>query len=71
MGVFVVAILWLGVAPGPVLQRVEQASRNVVEAARFGVNAPAAALHSPRRADPWAISYLPPPCSRHWRRSSC
>ena len=39
MGVFAVGILWMGVAPGPVLHRVEQASRGVVEAARFGVNA--------------------------------
>ncbi len=42
MSVFVVAILWMGVAPGPVLRRVEQASRDVVESARFGPNAPVA-----------------------------
>ncbi len=42
MGVFVLGILWMGVAPGPVLRRVEQASRDVVESARFGLNASAA-----------------------------
>jgi len=40
MGVFAVGILWMGIAPGSVLQRVEQASRDVVESARFGINAP-------------------------------
>lgn len=39
MGVFVLGIFWMGVAPSPVLHRVEQASRRVVEAARFGANA--------------------------------
>lgn len=41
MGVFAVGIIWMGIAPGPVLRRVEQASRSVVESARFGLNAPA------------------------------
>lgn len=42
MSVFAVGIVWMGVAPGPVLYRIESASRGVVEAARFGLNAPAA-----------------------------
>ncbi len=42
MSVFVVAMLWLGVAPQGVLHRVERASRDVVESVRFGANAPAA-----------------------------
>ena len=42
MGVFAIGIIWLGVAPSPVLRRVERASRAVVEAARFGPNAQAA-----------------------------
>ncbi|HYW30485.1 MAG TPA: NADH-quinone oxidoreductase subunit M, partial [Gemmatimonas sp.] len=39
MGVFAVGILWLGVAPRPLLQRIERASVDVVQAARFGANA--------------------------------
>ena len=39
LGVFAVAILWLGLAPSPVLLRVERASRAVVETVRFGPNA--------------------------------
>jgi NADH-quinone oxidoreductase subunit M len=42
MAVFAVGIVWMGVAPGPVLRRIEHASRSVVEAARFGPNAPTA-----------------------------
>lgn len=42
MGAFTVAIIWLGVAPAPVLQRMERASRDVVQAVRFGPNAPPA-----------------------------
>jgi NADH-quinone oxidoreductase subunit M len=49
MAVFVVGIVWMGVAPGPVLQRIEHASRTVVEAARFGQNAPAARSSSGER----------------------
>lgn len=41
MSTFAVGIIWMGVAPGSILHRVEQASRNVVEAARFGSNASA------------------------------
>jgi NADH-quinone oxidoreductase subunit M len=40
MTVFAVAIVFLGLAPQPVLQRTERASRDLVEAARFGPNAP-------------------------------
>lgn len=40
LSVFALAMVWLGLAPGPVLSRVERASRSVVEAARFGPNAP-------------------------------
>lgn len=32
-------VIWLGVAPAPVLRRIEVASRGVIEAARFGPNA--------------------------------
>ncbi|MCC6244091.1 MAG: NADH-quinone oxidoreductase subunit M [Gemmatimonadaceae bacterium] len=39
MGVFAVGIIWMGLAPGAVLHRVEAASRGVVEAARFSPNA--------------------------------
>ncbi len=42
MTVFAAAILWMGIAPAPVLLRIEQASRHVVESARFGLNAPVA-----------------------------
>ena len=42
MSFFVVAMLWLGVAPQSVLHRVARASRDVVESVRFGANAPAA-----------------------------
>ncbi|MES2522144.1 MAG: NADH-quinone oxidoreductase subunit M [Gemmatimonadota bacterium] len=41
MGVFAVGILWIGVAPRPLLQRIERASVDVVQAARFGPNAAA------------------------------
>ena len=40
MTVFAVAIVLLGLAPQPVLERTERASRDLVEAARFGPNAP-------------------------------
>jgi NADH-quinone oxidoreductase subunit M len=39
MTVFAVGILWMGLAPSPVLARIEHASRGVVEAARFSPNA--------------------------------
>ncbi len=42
LSVFVVAMVWLGVAPQGVLHRVERASRGVVESVRFGTNAPTA-----------------------------
>ena len=41
MSAFAVAIVYLGFAPQPVLQRAERASRDLVEAVRFGPNAPA------------------------------
>jgi len=41
MSAFAVAIIWLGVAPQPVLRRVERASADVVQSVRFGPNAPA------------------------------
>ena len=41
MSVFAVAILWLGVAPHPLLRRTDRASAGVVQSARFGPNAPA------------------------------
>ncbi|NCW44520.1 MAG: NADH-quinone oxidoreductase subunit M [Gemmatimonadaceae bacterium] len=40
MTAFAVAIVYLGFVPQPVLQRAERASRDLVEAARFGPNAP-------------------------------
>jgi NADH-quinone oxidoreductase subunit M len=40
MTVFAAAILYLGIAPQPVLQRAERATRDVVESVRFGPNAP-------------------------------
>ncbi len=49
MSVFALAIIWLGVAPGPVLRRIEGASRHVVEAARFGLNAPTTSVGQGRR----------------------
>ncbi len=39
MGVFAVAIIYLGVSPKPVLQRIERASQNIIESVRFGPNA--------------------------------
>ncbi|MEQ1691444.1 MAG: NADH-quinone oxidoreductase subunit M, partial [Gemmatimonas sp.] len=42
MSVFAVGIIWMGIAPGPVLRRVEQASRSVIEAVHYGPNAPSA-----------------------------
>jgi NADH-quinone oxidoreductase subunit M len=39
LGVLAIAMIWLGLAPSPVLLRVERASRAVVEAARFSPNA--------------------------------
>lgn len=39
MSVFVLAIIWMGVAPAPVLRRIDDASRHIIEAARFGPNA--------------------------------
>lgn len=41
MSAFAVAILYLGIAPQPMLQRIERASQDLVEAVRFGPNAPA------------------------------
>lgn len=40
LGLLTVAMLWIGVAPRPVLQRIERASIDVVQAVRFGPNAP-------------------------------
>lgn len=40
LSVFAVAILWLGLAPGQLLDRLEPATRGVIEMARFGPNAP-------------------------------
>ena len=40
MGTFAIAMLWLGVAPGPVLRPLDGMARSVVEAAHFGPNAP-------------------------------
>ncbi|MEO7521163.1 MAG: hypothetical protein ABIW79_05050, partial [Gemmatimonas sp.] len=46
MSVFAVGILWLGLAPQPLLRRIERSSVAVVEAVRFGPNAaPAAATN--------------------------
>ena len=50
MGVFAVGIVWMGVAPGAVLRRIEPASRGAVEAARFGLNSPIARV--PRSMSP-------------------
>jgi len=48
MSVFAVGIVWMGVAPAPVLTRIDRVSRSIVEAARFGPNAaPAQASLSP------------------------
>ncbi len=41
MGVFAVAMLWLGFAPQSILRRSDSASRSIVEAARFAPNAAA------------------------------
>lgn len=41
MGVFAVAIVYLGFVPRPVLDRSDRASRELVETVRFGPNAPA------------------------------
>ena len=41
MGVFAVAMLWLGFAPQSILRRSDSASRSVIEAARFAPNAAA------------------------------
>jgi NADH-quinone oxidoreductase subunit M len=40
MSAFAVAILWLGIAPQPLLRRIDRASADVVQAVRFGPNAP-------------------------------
>lgn len=40
MSAFAAAILYLGILPQPVLQRAERASQDLVEAVRFGPNAP-------------------------------
>jgi NADH-quinone oxidoreductase subunit M len=49
MSVFAVGMLWLGVAPQPLLRRIERASIDVVQAARFGPNAAARPVLSVRR----------------------
>lgn len=41
MTAFAVAIVYLGIVPQPVLQRVERASQDLIETVRFGPNAPA------------------------------
>ena len=41
MSVFAVAILWFGLAPQPLLQRIDRGAADVVQAARFGPNVPA------------------------------
>jgi NADH-quinone oxidoreductase subunit M len=41
MTAFAVAIVYLGIMPQPVLQRVERASQDLIETVRFGPNAPA------------------------------
>jgi NADH-quinone oxidoreductase subunit M len=41
MSVFAILILWLGIAPQPLLRRIDRASADVVQAVRFGPNAPA------------------------------
>lgn len=40
MTVFAAGILWMGIAPGFLLRRVEPATRGMIEATRFGLNAP-------------------------------
>jgi NADH-quinone oxidoreductase subunit M len=40
LSAFAVAIVYLGFAPQPMLQRSERASRDLIEAVRFGPNAP-------------------------------
>jgi NADH-quinone oxidoreductase subunit M len=42
MGVFAVAIIYLGLVPGAILGRADRPSRDLVEIVRFGPNAPAA-----------------------------
>ncbi|MBL0939692.1 MAG: NADH-quinone oxidoreductase subunit M [Gemmatimonadaceae bacterium] len=42
MAAFAVGIIWLGLAPAPVLQRVQQPTQTLIETVRFGPNAPAA-----------------------------
>jgi len=49
MSVFGLGIIWMGVAPGAVLTRIDDASRQIVEAARFGPNALTAASTVQRR----------------------
>lgn len=44
VGVFAVAIVWLGVAPNRLLNSLEPATRGVIEAARFGPNATASVV---------------------------
>jgi NADH-quinone oxidoreductase subunit M len=39
MAAFAVAIIYLGVSPQPMLQRIERASQNIIESVRFGPNA--------------------------------
>ncbi|MBL0172424.1 MAG: NADH-quinone oxidoreductase subunit M [Gemmatimonadaceae bacterium] len=40
--VLAIGIVWMGIAPSPVLRRIEPAARAVIESAHFGLNAPAA-----------------------------
>ena len=50
MGAFAVAIIWLGIAPGPMLRPLDGVARSVVEAAHFGPNAlmgPSSTLTTP------------------------
>ncbi len=47
MGVFAVAMLWIGFSPQAILRRSDRASRGVVEAARFGPNASAVSTNTP------------------------
>ncbi len=50
LGVLAVGIIWLGIAPAPLLARTEGVSRSIVEGARFGPNAqPLRAASSPPR----------------------
>ena len=39
MALFAIAMIWIGVAPGSILQRIDRSSIAVVEAVRFGPNA--------------------------------